>query len=216
MTCDLYTSDDWLALARGEVSGEAAERLEAHAAGCPACARELAWLRTEARLFAERQPETEVPSEVWQTIERRLVLGQEQRRQSRQTWFRVGGLLTAAVAAALLLVLPRLHPGMDPIVQTPASGPVGKSTVTATKALDGAEQDYEAAIATLETEYAAKRTRMTPAAAARVDAELAKMRATVDATRELAANDVQGRRQTLHAYSAYVHSMQTIVLGGDQ
>jgi hypothetical protein len=79
-----------------------------------------------------------------------------------------------------------------------------------------AELTYQSAITTLEAEYAAERPRLAPAAAEQLDEVFAHLREIVNAARALPSADVASRRRVLHAYAAYMRTMQAVVLEGSR
>lgn len=100
MSCPV---DDLEALARGEL-GERAAAIEAHAADCADCRRELGWLRAERRLAGE-QPSHAASEADWADLRRRIG---EPVAPSRRRWI---GAATLAVAAAVLAVALRARGG---------------------------------------------------------------------------------------------------------
>jgi len=214
-TCN---DDALLALARGELPSSEAREVEEHAAECAACKHELAWLRAERSLFRAR--EAQLPSHVWQGIERRIIIAREERREQRRGWLRGGGVAVAFAAAASLLVfvwgrgLPLGHhastvgsSGPAPSQQEPE-----KETLPASQVLDEAEKEYEAAIQKLEDDYESARDRLDPEAADRYDAEFEKLRSLLSTERAAARDVIRARRRVLRAYSAYMRTMQAAVL----
>src|SRR5207249_7430277 len=68
--CDLEALE---ALAMGELDEARAAEVEAHAAGCASCKRELEWLRAEREVVSRRAAgESPVPAELWRGIEARI------------------------------------------------------------------------------------------------------------------------------------------------
>jgi hypothetical protein len=209
-TCN---DDDLLALARGELPPVEAREVEEHAGACAACGRELAWLRAERSLFRGSAPE--LPSHVWQGIERRIIIAREERRERRRSWLRGGGVAVAFAAAASLLVfvwghglpLGRRAPAGSSAQSTPAP-----ETAPAARVLDAAEREYVAAIDRLEGDYDRARDRIDPETADRFDSEFRQLRDVISTERAAAGDDIRARRRVLRAYSAYMRSMQAVVL----
>jgi hypothetical protein len=218
MTCN---HEDLLGLARGDLPPARADEVEAHAESCAECARELAWLRTERALF--RAQSSSPSSHVWQGIERRIVIQQEQRREQRQRLLHVGSGVTVLAAAASVLFYISTHGGL-PLISHRAPGsstakapaPVtaepapGQSQALA--ALDAAELEYRSAIRRLEKTYHRERDRLDPDEAERVDGEIRKLKQVVATERAAAQDDVWARRRVLKAYSATMRTMQAVVL----
>src|SRR2546428_12870231 len=68
-------------LALGELPRDSAAQVEAHAAACPQCARELSWLRAEQTLLARRPPAQ--TAHLWAGIAARL---RHPRRRPHRAW----------------------------------------------------------------------------------------------------------------------------------
>jgi hypothetical protein len=204
-----------LALARGELPPSEAREVEDHAAGCASCGRELAWLRTERGLFRARP--APVPSHVWQGIERRIIIAREERRDRRRAWLRGGSVAATFAAAAALLVFVCGHGlpvGRHPQTvgsEGPAPAPE-TTTQPASAVLDAAEREYSQAIQKLTDEYASARDQLDPETADRYDEEFSKLRSVLTTERAAARDDIRARRRVLRAYSAYMRSMQAVVL----
>jgi anti-sigma factor RsiW len=209
--------DDLLDLARGGLSPERAEKVEEHAAACAECARELGWLRTERALF-RTQTTTPAPH-VWQGIERRLVVAREERRVRRQRWLQVGAGSTLVAAAAGFLFLIWGHglsvkddvassANRDDTVEEPRPD----NTIEAARAVVAAENEYRAAIRQLEEAYLDRREELDPEELLRFDSELRSLRNQLKAERVAAKDDVWARRRVLRTYSAYMRTMQAMVL----
>lgn len=208
--------DDLLELARGELSPDRAEEVASHAADCADCGRELQWLRTERALF---RAQTATPaSHVWQGIERRIVIAREEKRVRRQRWLQVGAASTVVAAAAAFLLTVWTH-GLS--VKTDVgsstktddqSEPRREDSVEASRAIDAAEVEYRAAIRQLETAYRERRDTMDPEELLRYDSELRRLRSQLKAERVAAQDDVWARRRVLRTYSAYVRTMQAMVI----
>jgi anti-sigma factor RsiW len=69
------------AYALGELSAAEAAEMEAHLAGCSACAEELAWVRREQALFAARAAEIPEPPPFESVLMRMLDEGREARAE---------------------------------------------------------------------------------------------------------------------------------------
>lgn len=67
MSCSVELLESWL---DGELTASAAVSVERHAEECVGCARELAWLRAERALMAERVERREAPEELWKAVAR--------------------------------------------------------------------------------------------------------------------------------------------------
>ena len=206
-TCN---DDDLLALARGQLPPGEAREVEEHAAGCAACGRELAWLRAERSMF--RGIPAELPSHVWQGIERRIIIAREERRERRRGWLRGGGVAAAFAAAAALIVFVWGH-GLPALRHTPASSTAQPAPAPdgqpPSQVLDAAEREYVAAIDMLENDL---RGRVDAETADRYDDQLRKLREVIESERAAAGDDIRARRRVLHAYSAYMRTMQAAVL----
>jgi hypothetical protein len=212
MSCN---HDDLLGLARGELAPERAEEVESHAASCAECASELSWLRTERALF---RAQTATPaSHVWQGIERRIVIAHEERRTRRQRWLQVGAASTLVAAAAGFLLTIWSHglvtpePGSN-VKRDDQTEPRREDTVEASLAVDAAEVEYRNAIRQLESAYLQERDRLDPEEQLRFDSELRRLRKQLKAERVAAKDDVWARRRVLRTYSAYMRTMQAMVL----
>lgn len=91
------------ALVRGVLGGEEAAAVRAHARECPACARELEWLRLERELVARQRPEPSPSAAEWREIERRIAGPAAPPRGPSRLHRRRS--LTLAVAAAMVACL---------------------------------------------------------------------------------------------------------------
>jgi anti-sigma factor RsiW len=208
--------DDLLGLARGDLAPERAEEVESHASSCPDCARELEWLRTERALF---RAQTATPaSHVWQGIERRIVIAREQKSTRRQRWLQIGAAATLVAAAAGFLLTVWSH-GLSPKTELGSSTnrddsvePRPVDSYEATVAMDAAEKEYRTAIRQLETAYIAQRDELDPEELLRFDSELRRLRNQLKTERVAAKDDVWARRRVLRTYSAYMRTMQAMVL----
>src|SRR2546426_8278951 len=92
-------------LALDELPRDRAEQVEAHAAACPQCARELSWLRAEQTLLARRPPAQ--TAHLWAGIAARL---RHPRRRPHRAWRISVGAAVAAAAPAVLLAPGRARP----------------------------------------------------------------------------------------------------------
>src|SRR2546423_5532381 len=93
-------------LALDELPRDRAAQVEAHAAACPHCARELSWLRAEQTLLARRPPAP--TAHLWAGIAARL---RHPRRRPHRAWRISVGAAVAAAAAGGLVVTGRPRPG---------------------------------------------------------------------------------------------------------
>ncbi len=229
------------ALVYGELTSAQAVEVERHAAGCDDCAAELAWLRTERAALRERADrEPELPAALWEGIEQRIsgddaeaagdpwwrVLWPWRKEQMR--WFGFG-LATATAAAAAVFVLSTPNGADQPTVaRVDADAAVVDTDAAATeltpadkmaeaqRAVDEAEAAHLAAISALEAAYLDKRDQLEPAVAARYDEQFRKTRATIDAARADAGDDIVARVQLLDAYSAHRRAIQSVVYGVEE
>src|SRR3989441_10901930 len=98
-------------LALDELPRDRAAQVEAHAAACPQCARELSWLRAEQTLLA-RRPLART-AHLWAGIAARL---RHPRRRPHRAWrISVGAAVGAAAAGGPGgTVGPRPHPAPAP------------------------------------------------------------------------------------------------------
>ncbi len=210
------TEDDLLGLVRGELPPGEAREVEEHAAACPGCKRELAWLRTERGLF--RAQPVPLPPHTWQGIERRIIIEREQKLGRRKRVAYGGGAAAVFAAAAGLLVYVwgrGLPTNSQPqgVAQTPVTSETpSREALPASQVLDDAEQQYRAAIAKLESTYQSERDRFDPDVAERYDDEIQQLREVVTSERAAAGDDPWARRRVLRAYSAYMRSMQAMLL----
>jgi anti-sigma factor RsiW len=170
------------ALALGELSEARAQEVEAHAAACASCKRELEWLRAERELMSRRAAQSErLPAELWRGIEARL--GSAPVGPARWPW--VAAALGAAAAAAVLLVMVRNEPH------------VAKRKLDPNVAIANAEKEYQHAISIMEAEVRKKRP----------DVKLEEWTEKVKKARELAGNDPDARLAVLDGYADYMHSL---------
>ncbi len=203
--------EDLEACALGELPALRVAEVEAHAAGCADCARELAWLRAERTLLSRRPPL--LTAHLWPGVAARL---QHPRRRPRWAWrIAVASGVGAAAAAALLVAL--LRPKPLPVTPQPQSqlarserkrAPIDPKTLAA---LDRAEADYRNAAQTLEGEYARLRPRLDPELARRWDETLTRARAQLGESRAVAADDVNVRMRVLDGYAGYLRSLRDVL-----
>lgn len=195
-------------LALGELSPVHAAGIEDHVAGCPACARELSWLRAERALLARRPlPPTD---HLWAGVRTRL---RHPRLRPHWAWRIAVAAGGAAAAAAIVLVAVRPAPPPAPVQQAQASreqrrAPIDPKTLAA---LDRAEHDYRDAARVLEEEYARLRPRLDPELAGRWDETLTRARAQLGESRAVAADDVNARMRVLDGYAGYLRSLRDVV-----
>lgn len=123
------------ALLRDELDASSAEAVHAHLRGCRSCGLELAWLRAEATLLAQRARRQELAPALRQELEH------SRRAPARR---RVRPLLAAglAVAACVLLIVP-LSRSVAP-VQAPA--PEGGALASVDWAAPATEQRFGACL----------------------------------------------------------------------
>lgn len=217
------TEDDLIGLIRGELSPTETREVEEHTTVCLSCRRELAWLRTERGLF--RSQSAPLPAHTWQGIERRIIVAREERSVRRRRLAAGSGAAVVFAAAASLLVYvwgrgaPQQPAGAPLPAATEAREDPGKSDgntekdrLPPSKVLDDAEREYRQAIAKLQNVYESERAELDPDLASRYDDELRQLRSVVSTERERAGDDTGSRRRVLRAYSAYMRSMQAMVL----
>jgi putative zinc finger protein len=188
--CDMEALE---ALALGELDEARAREVEAHAADCASCKRELEWLRAERELMSRRAADQEpVPPELWRGIEARIA---PPAQQQSHRWVWVGGAVAIAAAAALLLVW-RQPPKY--VLMPDAGAPAHKHHKLDPKtAIDNAEREYAQAISVMEAEVRKKRP----------DVKLEEWSDKVKKARELAGNDPEARLAVLDGYASYMHSL---------
>jgi hypothetical protein len=98
------------------------------------------------------------------------------------------------------------------VSRDPAEEPRREDSVEASLAMDAAEREYHTAIRQLEAAYLEERARLDPDELERFDGELLRLRRQLRAERAAAKDDVWARRRVLRTYSAYVNTMQAMVL----
>ena len=198
-------------LALDELPRDRAAQVEAQAAACPHCARELSWLRAEQTLLARRPPAQ--TAHLWAGIAARL---RHPRRRPHRAWRISVGAAVAAAAAVVLVVTVRPRP--EPVApqatrqqrERPAIDP------KALAALDRAEADYKDAAKVLEAEYALLRPRLDPEMARRWDETLTRARAQLGESRAVAADDVNVRMRVLDGYAGYLRSLRDVVQDSEE
>lgn len=189
--CDMEALE---ALALGELDEARAREVEAHAADCASCKRELEWLRAERELMSRRAADQEpVPPELWRGIEARIT---PPAQPQKDRWVWIGSAVAIAAAAALLLVWKAPKHYVD---NTPDAGaPTHKHHKLDPKtAIDNAEREYAEAISVMEAEVRKKRP----------DVKLEEWTTKVKKARELAGNDPEARLAVLDGYASYMHSL---------
>lgn len=204
------SAEDLESLALGELLPERAAAIEAHAAACPSCSRELSWLRAERALLA-RRPAPPV-GHLWPAVHARL---RHPRLRPHWAWRISVAAAGAAAAAAILLAV--LRPSAPPMpvqqqqqqaTRQPRRGAIDPKTLAA---LDRAEQDYRSAARVLEEEYSRLRPRLDPDLARRWDETLTRARTDLGETRAVAADDVNARMRVLDGYAGYLRSLRDVV-----
>jgi anti-sigma factor RsiW len=198
--------------------GESAPaEVEAHAARCPECARELAWLRTEARLLRNRQQPPLLP-EIWRRVDERVHAPIPIARGRR--WRALAGAAVAVAAAAALAVIVRPGDRMAPAGQGDASvsdDRVADAVVdpNAEQALDRAAGDYRTALNVLEQEYSRARARLDPRTQKRWDHSFARARTLIDASAQ-ARNDPDERLKLLDGSAVMVRSLRHAIADSEE
>jgi hypothetical protein len=187
------------ALALRHLDPARAADVEAHAASCAECARELAWARTEQGLFENRRPAPPVDA-LWSGVAARI-------RLPRPHWARRIAIGAAAAAAAAAVLIFALRPAPKPPASTESNHAIADALAT----LDRAEADYRRAAAILEAEYSAARKNLDPELARRCDETLARARSGLGDARTMAAQDVNARLRILDGYAGYLRSLRSVV-----
>jgi hypothetical protein len=213
----------------GGLSVDEVRRLSAHVAECAACSAELAWQRAELELMTRRTRVEEAPDldRLWAEVERRVsarstATPAKQAPPSRASRRRRAftHVATAGAAAAFVLAVWRGSPLLVPPVPL-LSSPSPSLTQSKPAARDplatvrGAERQYAEAAAELERRWAAERARLDPTTLARVEADLARSRAELDAARRQAGDDVDARFELLSTYADYVYSLHALIVDLD-
>ena len=197
--------EDLEALALGQLAPPRAAEVEAHAAGCAECARELQWARTEQALFSQR---SERPVDaLWAGVAARLG---KPRNAHRPHWARRIALTAGAAAAAAVLIValrPRTAPRPPDVTASESNNAIADALAT----LDKAEADYRRAAVVLEAEYASARKNLDPELARRCDETLSRARTGLGDARTMAAQDVNARMRVLDGYAGYLRSLRSVV-----
>ena len=197
------------AVALGEAEGAA---VEAHAADCAECARELSWLRAEAQLV-RRRPAPELPPDIWERVQDRVHAPIPISHAWRRKW--VGAAVAVAAAAALAVVI---RPGGRTVAKLPGQdASVSEELASdaavdskAQSAMDRAAGDYRSALSVLEGEYARSRGRLDPRTQKRWDESFAKARSLIDASAQ-ARNDLDERLKLLDGRAGMVRSLRQAI-----
>jgi len=207
--------EDLEACALGELSAPRLAEVQAHAAACADCARELAWLRAERTLLSRRPPL--LTAHLWSGVAARL---QHPRRRPRWAWrIAVASGIGAAAAAAVLVAMMRPKPvPVTPQQQSPLARFDRRPSIDpkTLAALDRAESDYRNAAQTLEAEYQRLRPRLDPELARRWDETLTRARAQLGESRAVAADDVNVRMRVLDGYAGYLRSLRDVVTESEE
>lgn len=211
-------------LAAGEAAGAEADAAEAHVAGCDECKEELAQLRAERRMFADRAARQEaLPPGLWRRVEARVApVTVSTRRSGRGGWAAVGLVLAAAAGIVAVVSTSREQPGTgSPLAALDAVGPGPRSRQTApaepapadaaVASLDRAEHEYQAALDAIEADFMAKRDKLPPALAARYDEMFRSARQRLAAVRAAAGDDVYARVEVIDAYATHVRKLMIAV-----
>jgi anti-sigma factor RsiW len=201
--------EDLEALALGELAPARAAEVEAHAAGCAECARELQWARTEQALFSRRSAEP--AGALWAGVAARI--GKETGKESRihrPRWARRVVLAVATAAAAAVLIV-ALRPRSVSVPPDATASESNNAIADALATLDKAEADYHRAAAVLEAEYVNARKNLDPELARRCDETLSRARAGLGDARTMAAQDVGARLRVLDGYAGYLRSLRSVV-----
>jgi len=205
---DHVTFEELDALCSGELPPELGSQVEDHARRCPACGRELAWLRAERELIARRAAKAPaLDKSIWQKVEQRVYAPIPLRR-GRQTV--VGAIVAVSAAAALaVIVRPARLPG--PTAYGPDAAIQDEVALAppapAVNALDKAEGDYRSALTVLEAEYARSREKLDPRTKERWDRAVSRARVQLADASVAAAPDVNARLRVLDGYAAVVRSL---------
>jgi hypothetical protein len=213
--CDLEALE---ALVSDALASDRALAVQAHARGCPTCGQELAWLRTERRLMAERKSgEPGLPPDLWRSVEGRIGAATTPIRPPRGRFLARLALPVftgaAALAAALLLYL------RSPAIDTVSSAARPESTLPASggviPVLDAALAEYEQAVAELEDDLQRSRGRLPAATAQELERRFGPTRRELTRARAGAGEDradPDARLRALDGYAEYVRSLQAAVL----
>ena len=171
-----------------------------HLTLCATCREEVAWLRAEQRLFAERRAASHAaPS--FDAVAAGIAKAQaEAARRRRSRWLTFYSALPAAAALSAALLLP--HPQRGGRVPEARDARVE---------LQRAEREVSEAARVLEAKYKRKIAVLgNDKAIAKLDG-LAETRTQVLAARAQAGDDLEARQVALEGYSAYVQELHRIV-----
>lgn len=182
----------------GDLSPEAATKVEAHVAGCPRCAATLAELRAVVDA-ADRLPDLPPERDLWPAIEARLSPRRARDRRAgvipirrRRVVLTVPQLLAAAIALVLFSasgIWLALGGVGDPGTGSLAPALLGPAGTARTVAFT----EYDRVIADLEAEYRSRRDQLDPATVQVVERNLAIIdRAITEARAALAADPSSG------------------------
>jgi hypothetical protein len=213
------------ALVLGELPPEQARLVATHAESCRVCGEELRWLNLERTLMAERARRMLPPKPgLWQTVEQRLLvpsLASYRKRRARRfaIWASLGMATSAAAIVASLVMQGPAPPiatvdrdrGRHHRMARLTASDEPRIAEQAVPTLTHAEQEYQQAIATLEREYAAKRSRLDPEAAQQYDAIFLRARTLVAEARGTAGTNVDAHMHVLDGYAAYLDSLTSVV-----
>jgi anti-sigma factor RsiW len=189
----------------GSLDAGEALALEAHLPGCANCAETLAALRTVAKRAAEL-PSREPERDLWPAIAARLSPRRAPRSSladfmrdlfegftARRLSFSVPQLAAASLALVLVSggavwIAFRARPAATPVT-APAPGPVAQQPTLAPGATSVGFEQYDSAIAELESVLAQRRTSLDTSTVRVVEQNLAAIdRAIAEARRALAAD----------------------------
>ena len=203
-------AEDLESAALGELPRARMAEIEAHAASCAECARELSWVRAERALLARRP--TPGTAHLWAGVQARL---RHPRLRPHWAWRVSVAAGAAAGAAAIAFAVLQPAPAPAPAPAQPQAArqqgqraAIDRSTLAA---LDRAEHDYRDAARVLEEEYGRLRPRLDPELARRWDETLTRARAQLGESRAVAADDVNARMQVLDGYAGYLRSLRDVV-----
>lgn len=180
------------------------ETSHAHVATCAACQEELAWMRTEAALFASRRQAAPRPD--FDAVAARLAAQKaEAARKRRSRWLTISSALPAAAALSAALLLPR-----------PRQNIVTPEPPNARLELQRAEHEVSEAARVLEAKYKRKVAVLGNNTAVAKLSALTEVRTQVLAARAQAGDDVEARQVALEGYTTYVQELHRVVAEMDQ
>lgn len=134
----------------GELPGEICATIEAHLARCPVCTSELEFMKSVAELIAEPSA-IQVPSQLWDSIERRL---DRPVQREPQTKGRIPMVRRFVLAASILIVV---GVGTWALFSLGGNASIARaSTVDFSALLDALPKDAVAAFEKFLTQYIAK------------------------------------------------------------